>query len=77
MLRYTDFLVGQEYYKERLGEAECERLIRAAGLRQVGNWKPPRKVAGWIGDQMVSWGHKLQSYGMASSACGPQVAGCQ
>jgi hypothetical protein len=77
MLRYTDFLVGQEYYKELLGEAERERLIRAAGLRQHGNWKPPRKVAGWIGNHMISWGHKLQRYGMASSACGPQVAGCQ
>lgn len=77
MLSHIDPLVRQEQYKDLLREAEHERLIRAAGLRQLGNWKPPRKVAGWIGNQMISWGHKLQSYGMASSACGPQVAGCQ
>lgn len=77
MLSHIDPLVHQEQYKDLLREAERERLIRAAGLRQPGNWKSARKVAGWIGNQMISWGHKLQSYGMASSACGPQVAGCQ
>ena len=76
MLSYTDFLAYQEHYKDLLREVEHERLIRAAGLRQPGNWKLPRKVAGWIGDQMVSWGHKLQSDGTAPSACG-QIAGCQ
>ena len=76
MLGHKDLLVQREHYKDLLQEAEYERLIRAAGLRQPGNWKLRRKVAGWIGDQMVSWGHKLQSDGTAPSACG-QVAGCQ
>jgi hypothetical protein len=76
MLSYTDFLARQEHDKELLREAERERLIRSAGLRQPGNWRPHRKVAGWIGAQMASWGYKLRSYGTASSACDPQVAGC-
>jgi hypothetical protein len=33
-----------------------------------------QKVAGWIGDQMVSWGCKLQGYDTAALACCPQVA---
>ena len=76
MLRYLDFLVRQEHYKELLQEAEQERLIRSVGLRQPGNWRPYRKAAGWVGVQMVSWGYKLRSYGTAPSACDPQVAGC-
>lgn len=76
MVSYTDFQIHQERYKEFLQEAELERLIRTSGLRQPGNWKLPRKVADWIGDQMVSWGYKLQSYDTAPSACG-QVAACK
>jgi hypothetical protein len=75
MLNYI--FLAQEHYKELLREAEHERLIRAAGLRQPGNWKLYRKVADWVGDQMVRWGYKLQGYGAMSSACAPQVAECQ
>jgi len=77
MLSYRDLLFRQEQYKELLREAEQERLIRAAGLGQIGNWRFRRKVANWIGAQMVSWGYKLRSYGTAPSACDPQAAGCQ
>jgi hypothetical protein len=63
MLSYIDFLVTQEQYKDLLREAEHERLIQAAGLRQSGSWRLHRKVAGWIGARMVRWGRKLQSYG--------------
>lgn len=63
MLGHKDLLVQREHYKDLLQEAEYERLIRAAGLRQPGNWRLHRKVAGWIGAQMVRWGWKLQSYG--------------
>jgi hypothetical protein len=69
MVSYTDFRIHQERYKEFLQEAEQERLIRAAGLRQPGNWKLPRKVADWVGAHLVSWGYKLRSYGATSSAC--------
>jgi hypothetical protein len=62
MLSYKDPLVQQEHYKDLLQEAEHERLIQAAGFQQPGNWRLHRKVAGWIGAQMVRWGGKLQSY---------------
>ena len=71
---YLDFLVCQEQYKDLLREAECERLIRAAGLRQPGNRRLHRKVAGWIGTQMVRWGWKLQRYGTTPPPCCPQAA---
>jgi hypothetical protein len=77
MLSYMDFLMRQEYYKDLLREAEHERLIRAAGLWHSGNWRLHRKVADWIGAQMVRWGWKLQRYGTTPSPCRPQVAGCQ
>ena len=76
MVSYTDFQIHQERYREFLQEAEQERLIRASGLRQSGNWKLPRKVAERIGGQMISWGYKLQGFDTAPSACG-QVAACK
>jgi hypothetical protein len=77
MVSYTDFQVRQQYYKELLQEAEHERLIRASGLRQLGNQRTHRKIANWIGAQMVRWGYRLQRYGTAPLPCYPQVAGCQ
>jgi len=76
MLSYIDLLVRQEQYKDLLREAEQERLIRDAGLWHSDNWRLHRKVADWIGDQMVRWGCKLQSYDTAPSACS-QVATCK
>ena len=75
MLGHKDLLVQREHYKDLLQEAEYERLIRAAGLRQPGNRRMHRKVAGWIGAQMVRWGWKLQSYGTAPPPACLQVAG--
>jgi len=75
MLGHKDLLVQREHYKDLLQEAEHERLIRAAGLRQPGNRRLHRKVAGWIGAQMVKWGWKLKSYGTAPPPSCLQVAG--
>jgi hypothetical protein len=77
MLNYVDFLVRQERYKDLLREAEHERLLQAAGLRQSGNRRSQRKVANWIGDQMVRWGRKLQRDGTAPSPSCTQAVGCQ
>jgi hypothetical protein len=75
MLSYNDFLVRREHYKNLLWEAEQERLIRAAGLRQPGNRRLHRTVVGWIGTRMVRWGHKLQHYGTTPPPlCCPQAA---
>jgi hypothetical protein len=70
---YNDFLVAQERHKDRLQEAERRRLIRDTRLLQNGNRGVQRRVAGWIGDQMVNWGCKLQGYGTPAMACCPQV----
>jgi hypothetical protein len=35
---HGDFLVRQEQYQDLLREAERERLIQAAELRQAGKW---------------------------------------
>lgn len=73
MLNLID-LIAKERYKDLLWEAEQERLIQAAGLRQPGYRRVHRKLAGWIGAQMVRWGSKLQSYGTTPSPCCLQVA---
>ena len=75
MLSHKDLLVQREHYKDLLQEAEYERLIRAAGLQQPGNRRLHRKVADWIGTQMVKWGWKLQSYGTTPPPSCLQVAG--
>lgn len=74
---YNDFLIAQERHKDLLRQVERERLIRAARLRQTGNWRGRWKVAGWVGGQMVKWGCKLQGYDRAAVTRGSQVATCQ
>jgi len=69
-----DLIVYRERYKDLLREAEQERLIRAAGLRQSGHRRLHRTVAGWIGAQMVKWGRKLQRYSTAPPSYYLQVA---
>jgi hypothetical protein len=69
-----DLTVQRERYKDLLREAEKERLIRAAGLRQSGHRRLGRTVAGWLGAQMVKWGRKLQRYSTAPPSYSLQVA---
>ena len=69
-----DLIVYRERYKELLREAEQERLIRAAGLRQPGSRRLRRTAAGWLGAQMVKWGRKLQRYSAAPPSYCLQVA---
>ena len=62
----VEYLVRQEYYKDRLRELERERLLQAAGLQQGVDFKSYRKAANWLGKQMVKWGSKLQEYDTTS-----------
>jgi hypothetical protein len=71
----TDLLARREQCKDLLREAEDYRLIQSAGLLQSRRWELHRKVAGWIGAQMVRWGWKLQSYGKTPPSRRPQTAG--
>ena len=55
-------LVYKEQHKDRQRAAEQHQLIKVASLRQDKNIGPVRKVAGWLGPQLVKWGSKLQKY---------------
>lgn len=82
-LSERDWLAHLERYKDLLREAEQERLICSAGLRQPGilrlrsaqGWSVHHRVVGWIGEQMVRWGWILQRHGTTPPPCCPQVSG--
>lgn len=57
-----DYLVRREQYKDLQREAARQQLIQTAKLRPSSNMESLRRMAGWIGDQMVKWGSKLQHY---------------
>jgi hypothetical protein len=59
----VDFLARKERQQELLREAEQERLAEEAKQQQSETKPPLRKAAGWLGDQMVKLGTKLQDYG--------------
>lgn len=70
-----DWLAHFERYKDLLREAEQERLIRSAGLRQPRRWSVNSRVVGWAGEQLVRWGWMLQRQGATPPPCCPQVSG--
>ena len=58
-----------ERFKDMLREAERERLIRIATPKGSRNWKPNRKITGWLGSKMVAWSLKLQTQPQMSQTC--------
>jgi hypothetical protein len=55
------FLVYQEQHKDRLREIQRQHLLRA--FSQDTNAKMYRQAVGWLGNQLVNWGLRLQNYG--------------
>jgi hypothetical protein len=55
-----EFLARKEYYKELQREAEHARLVDATRFHQPVTKIIHRKLLGWIGDQLIRWGLKLQ-----------------
>ena len=56
-----EFLARQEHYKDLQREAEQARLVEVARLQQSGmKTTIHRKLLGWISDQLIRWGLKLQ-----------------
>jgi hypothetical protein len=53
-------LVYKEKIQDLRREAECRQQIKAARLRRPGHSESLRKMAGWIGSQMVGWGSMLR-----------------
>ncbi|MEM7346885.1 MAG: hypothetical protein AAF485_21815 [Chloroflexota bacterium] len=56
-----DYLSKKEQYKDLIRQAEKQALARQA-ISQDDNPKQYQKLAGWVGNQMVKTGEKLQDY---------------
>jgi len=61
----VEYLARKERQQELLREAEREQLAQQANSEADGQGL--RQAAGWIGNQMVKWGTKLQDYGTGAS----------
>ena len=59
-------IIHEEKVKDLIRKAERQRLVNEAGLRQSINPISYRVIVGWLGDQMVKLGVKLQQYSAAS-----------
>jgi hypothetical protein len=66
---HGDYLVRHEQYQDLLREAEKERLVQAAELRQAGKWGLPWQTAHWMGSYIVKWGLKLQTHRSNAPTC--------
>ena len=55
-----DYLVRNEQYKDLQREVARQKLIETAKPRYSGDTLSLRRLARWIGTQMVKWGSKLQ-----------------
>jgi hypothetical protein len=64
----VNFLVQQEQHKDRLRNIERRQLLQAVDKQPNVGLTVYRKAAGWLGDRLVTWGAKLQSYDVQSPA---------
>ena len=62
---WYEFIIQQKEEEVR-HHLKQRQLLQAAGFQPSGNWTLPRKLAGWLGIQMVRWGSTLQSYNTIS-----------
>jgi hypothetical protein len=58
----THYMISKEQQKDLQRAAERHQLIKIAQLQQPKNRGLARKMAGWVGPQMIKWGSKLQNY---------------
>ena len=56
------YLVGQERYKDLRRDAARHQLIQTTRLGRPDKRESLRRMAGWIGSQLVTWGSKLQQH---------------
>ena len=54
------YLVGQEKLKDMRRDAERHQLIQVARLGGSDKRKSLRRMTGWFGSQLVTWGSMLQ-----------------
>lgn len=55
-----DYLVRKEQYQDWQREVARLQLIHTATLRPSPNTVSLRRMAGWLGTQLVKWGSRLQ-----------------
>jgi len=61
MLHRYNYVMGHRRQEGLLREAEHERLAQAAELQQ--RRKSKLHFVGWLGDQLIRWGQKLERVG--------------
>ena len=64
----VDYLVRKERYEDMIREAERIRLVQAAGIVPHSEGKIFRRLAGWLGRQLIKLGSRLKRYGTISPA---------
>ena len=62
---WYEFIIQQKEEEVRR-HLKQRQLLQAARIQPSDNWTLPRKLAGWLGVQMVRWGSTLQSYNTIS-----------
>jgi hypothetical protein len=60
MLGHEELLMPRLYYEEALRQAEKERLLRRILAERRSGKRRHHRALGWLGSQLVSWGHGLQ-----------------
>jgi hypothetical protein len=58
-----DYETIRRGHEELLRQAEQERMMRSAMVRDWMNRRYFRKFANWLGSHMVRWGRKLENVG--------------
>ncbi len=58
----TIYLIKKELHEDKIRQLQRWQLLQEAGLNNIQQ-NLPKKVAGWLGNRMVKWGAKLESYG--------------
>lgn len=64
----VNFLVQQEQHQDRLRDMERRQLLQTVARQPNAGLTLYHKAAGWLGDRLVTWGSKLQSYDVQSPA---------
>ncbi len=66
-------LVSREQYQDKLREIKHLQLVKLAQLSQTSGERSSRKVANWLGNQMIKWGTKLQKQGNSPAQLSTEV----
>lgn len=58
-----NYLVSLEQHQDHLRALERRQLIKMVEGQRPSDRAMPRRIAAWLGGQMVRWGLALQQYG--------------